>query len=224
MCRKDTTNEPPDPSNHRLIAPLLALFLVSRRMHREAYPVFYSQPTRLFPTHGRFFHTPRPLIARLPPRYRHVISTAELRLGPGWTQPPRGQHTRAELGLADCVALRRLRVLVEIDPGDGLFEGFRGPGAAEDTYQRFCVGLVAGVLAQVPALRTVELDAYPGVKREAPLVMAVQRTVEEFGRRVEWGPLRGWGTPGEETGVEQAMCALQVADTNMTTMTVVEAH
>ncbi|KAI7166098.1 hypothetical protein KC318_g21395, partial [Hortaea werneckii] len=51
-----------EPSNYRRILPRLALFLVSRRMHEEAYRVFYAQPLRLFPVHGRFFYTKKPLL------------------------------------------------------------------------------------------------------------------------------------------------------------------
>ena len=37
-----------------------------------------------------------------------------------------------------------------------------------------------GILAQVPSLETVEIDAYPGVKKDAPLVMALRRRIEEY--------------------------------------------
>ena len=179
-----------DPVNYRLLHPRLAIFLVSKQVHEEAYPVFYSQPIRLFPTHGRFFYK-QPLLARLSTRYRSAITTLELRLGPGWSAPPKSQNTDPPLGLEDCTSLRTLKVFVECDPSDNIFNGFRGTGATQDTYKNFCTNLVAGILAQVPSLETIELDAYPGVKKEAPLVMALRRKVEESDTQLVWGPLRG---------------------------------
>lgn len=79
-----------DPSNYRYIAPRLDMFLTCQRMHDEAYPVFYGGNTfELFPTHGRFFNDKKPLLARLPQRYRATISSLSLRLGPGWSAPPK---------------------------------------------------------------------------------------------------------------------------------------
>lgn len=207
-----------DPMNGRLVRPRLSLFLVCRRMHDEAYRVFYAQPVRLFPSpnHGRFFHTKRPLLARLPPHYRHVITTVELRLGPGWSAPPPCQQTmdNPALGLADCTHLRTLKIFVELDPSDSIFSGFRGKNATEETYKYFCLGLLQGILESVPSLETVEIDAYSGVKRDAPLVLALERMVRQDGRgrlALVWGPLRGWekaaDQPGE-IGPDRAMVGL----------------
>ncbi|KAI7159956.1 hypothetical protein KC349_g3815 [Hortaea werneckii] len=203
-----------EPSNYRRILPRLALFLVSRRMHEEAYRVFYAQPLRLFPVHGRFFYTKKPLLQRLPPPYRAAVNTIELRLGPGWTKPPRCQDTwREELGLQDCTNLRRVKIMVEIDTSDSIFLGFRGQNANEDTYKFFCLELLRGLLVRVPGLETVEIDAYPGVKKDSPLVMALRRLVqsERNSIRLTWGPLRGWEKDGDEAGeigLERAMAGL----------------
>ncbi|KAI6837940.1 hypothetical protein KC340_g835 [Hortaea werneckii] len=203
-----------EPSNYRRILPRLALFLVSRRMHEEAYRVFYAQPLRLFPVHGRFFYTKKPLLQRLPPPYRAAVNTIELRLGPGWTKPPRCQDTwREELGLQDCTNLRRVKIMVEIDTSDSIFLGFRGQNANEDTYKFFCLELLRGLLMRVPSLETVEIDAYPGVKKDSPLVMALRRLVqgERSSIRLTWGPLRGWEKDGDEAGeigLERAMAGL----------------
>ncbi|RMX84568.1 hypothetical protein D0869_04466 [Hortaea werneckii] len=203
-----------EPSNYRRILPRLALFLVSRRMHEEAYRVFYAQPLRLFPVHGRFFYTKKPLLQRLPPPYRAAVNTIELRLGPGWTKPPRCQDTwREELGLQDCTNLRRVKIMVEIDTSDSIFLGFRGQNANEDTYKFFCLELLRGLLVRVPSLETVEIDAYPGVKKDSPLVMALRRLVqsERSSIRLTWGPLRGWEKDGDEAGeigLERAMAGL----------------
>ncbi|RMY76247.1 hypothetical protein D0863_02086 [Hortaea werneckii] len=203
-----------EPSNYRRILPRLALFPVSRRMHEEAYRVFYAQPLRLFPVHGRFFYTKKPLLQRLPPPYRAAINTIELRLGPGWTKPPRCQDTwREELGLQDCSNLRKVKIMVEIDTSDSIFLGFRGQNATEDTYKFFCLELLRGLLVRVPSLETVEIDAYPGVKKDSPLVLALRRLVqsERSSIRLTWGPLRGWEKEGDEAGeigLERAMAGL----------------
>ncbi|KXL43098.1 hypothetical protein M433DRAFT_156219 [Acidomyces richmondensis BFW] len=204
--------------NCRLIRPRLSLFLVSHRMHEEAYPVFYAQPVRLFPSpnHGRFFHTKRPLLARLPPHYRRVINTIELRLGPGWSAPPQCQQTieNPALGLADCTHLRMLKIFVELDPSDSIFTGFRGKNATEETYKYFCLDLLQGILESVPSLETVEIDAYSGVKRDAPLVLALERMVRQDGRgrlTLVWGPLRGWENAAgqsSEMGQDRALAGL----------------
>ncbi|KAK1811713.1 hypothetical protein LTR12_013930 [Friedmanniomyces endolithicus] len=194
-----------DPTNHRLIHPRLALFLASHRLHAEAYRVFYAQPLRLFPTHGRFFHTKLPLLARLPSHYRAALTTLEIRLGPGWSAPPRSQKITPNLGLADCVGLRRVRVFVELDPSERFFDGFRGSGATEETYMWFCVGLLRGVFGEVPGLEVVEVDAFPAVKRDAPLVLGLRREIKRAGLRLVWGPLRGWGKEGEVEEVEEVI-------------------
>ena len=73
--------------NDRRIAPRLTCFRACRRMHDEAYPIFYGspqQPFRLFPIGGNVYKTKKPLLELLTPTYRAVINTIELRLGPGW--------------------------------------------------------------------------------------------------------------------------------------------
>ena len=142
-----------DPNNYYHIAPRLALFLASRRLHDESHRVFYAQPLRLFPFHGRFFHTKKPLLSRLPPRYRACLHALELRLGPGWSDPPKCQNTRSPtLGLEDCVNLRVLKIFVECDPSEEVFQGFRGKNATEETYKWFCVELLQGLFERVPSL------------------------------------------------------------------------
>ncbi|KAI6882827.1 hypothetical protein KC318_g15921 [Hortaea werneckii] len=193
-------------------------------MHEEAYRVFYAQPLRLFPVHGRFFYTKKPLLQRLPPPYRAAVNTIELRLGPGWTKPPRCQDTwREELGLQDCTNLRRVKIMVEIDTSDSIFLGFRGQNANEDTYKFFCLELLRGLLVRVPSLETVEIDAYPGVKKDSPLVMALRRLVqsERNSIRLTWGPLRGWEKDGDEAGeigLERAMAGLGLGSASASTV------
>lgn len=149
--------------------------------------MFYAQPIRLFPAPaGRFFNTKKPLLARLPVRYREVVNTVELRLGPGWSRPPRCQNVQPGLGLMDCTSLKTLKILVECDPSDSFFNGFRGSGSTEETYKWFCVDLLTGILEQVPGLEFVEIDAW--VKKEVPIIAALKSVVEEANKRLFWGP------------------------------------
>lgn len=76
--------------NFRRVHPvLMATFLTCRQMHAEASNVFYGYNTiSLFPASPRFFNTKLPLLARLPDRYRRLVTALEIRLGPGWSQPP----------------------------------------------------------------------------------------------------------------------------------------
>ncbi|KAK4627871.1 hypothetical protein CLAFUR0_03931 [Fulvia fulva] len=201
--------------NFRTILPLLALFLVSRRMHSEAYPVFYAQPIRLFPdARSRFYKTKKPLLQRLPTKYREAITTLELQLGPGWSRIPLNQNTRSQLGLMECKSLRTLKVFIELDPtNDMIFEGFRGDNATSDTYKWHCVQLLAGIMEQVPSLEVVEFDAYPSVAKNGPLVSALIRKVKEGGKKLVYGPLRRWDKDDNEPGLiglEAAMASMVI--------------
>ncbi|KAJ4299855.1 hypothetical protein N0V90_005101 [Kalmusia sp. IMI 367209] len=185
-----------DPSNTRTLLPALRLFYVNRRMHDEASHVFYSRNTfRVFATHGRFFHTKKPLLGRLPAHYVAHLTSLELRLGPGWTKPPKGWVVDARLGLAAAANVRLLKVFIECDPaGHPSFEGFRNEecGAAEQFYTTFSVGLLRGLFGVLGSLQRVEFDAYPGVSRSSPLVRALVEETRAGGKAIGWGPERGW--------------------------------
>lgn len=108
-----------------------------------------------------------------------------------------------------------MKLFVECDPSDNFFAGFRGKNATEDTYKKFSVSLLLGIIAQVPSLETVEIDAYPGVKKEAPLVMALRRKIEEHGKKLVWGPLRGWEKENDEPGLiglEKALAGIAISN------------
>ena len=199
-----------DPSNYISILPRLRCLLVSRQMHDEAYRVFYgSYPVRLFPIHGRFFNTKKPLLMRMGPRYRAAMTTLDLRLGPGWGAPPRCQHTDKSLGLAECVSVRVLKIFVEIDPSGAIFHGFRGKGKDEHSYKLFCVDILRGVIAQVPSLEVVEIDAYPSVNRDSPLVVALVREVERAGKKLVWSGDEQSGL-WSDSGLEAKMAGMRL--------------
>lgn len=192
-------------------------------MHEEAYRVFYAQPIRLFPAPaGRFFNTKKPLLARLPTRYREVVNTVELRLGPGWSRPPRCQNVQPTLGLMECKSLRHLKILVECDPSDSFFNGFRGSGATEETYKWFCVDLLAGILEQVPGLETVEIDAW--VKKDVPIVTALKSMVERANKRLTWGPFLKQREIEDELRLLSLGMSLSAMSLTKETPRLVEAH
>ena len=180
-----------DPTNYRTTAPLIRCFLVSKRMHDEATRVFYGSNTfRIFPIHGRFFHHKSPLLARLPSHYRCLITKLELRLGPGWTKPPRSWTMDGRLGLENVAKVRTLKIFVQCDPAsDPIFEGFR---VGQDFYTDFCVDLVRSFVSQVPSLREVEFDAWSPVKKSSPLMHSLLVEVKGLEKRISWGPERKW--------------------------------
>jgi hypothetical protein len=182
-----------DPANTRTLARPLRLFLVSHAVHAEASRLFYSRNTfRVFSVHGRFFHTKKQLLTRLPPTYRSYLTKLELRLGPGWTKPPKGWVVDARLGLADARKVHMLKIFVECDPASSeIFEGFRH-AAGEEFYTGFCLGLIRELFAQLSALSKVEFDAYPSVSRTSPLLQGLVAEAKAGEKKIVWGPERGW--------------------------------
>ena len=77
------------------------------------------------------------------------------------------------------------------------------------------MSLLIGIIAQVPSLETIEIDAFPGVKKDAPLVVTLRRVVEEAGKTLLWGPLRGWEKQQDEPGLiglEAALANLGISN------------
>ena len=187
-----------DPLNHRRLGPLMAVFLVNRQIYEESFRVFYSKNVfRLFSTNGKFFHAKHQLLSRLSPTYRSTITTLELRLGPGWSAPPKRWIVNNKLGLNDCKALRLLKVFVELDPsGHDIFKDFRLP---DDLYTRFCTGLLKKVLAKVPSIVEIQFDGYPSVRRSGSLMTALLAEANTAKKLITYGPEHGWS---EEAGSE----------------------
>ncbi|KAL6706933.1 hypothetical protein ACN47E_004883 [Coniothyrium glycines] len=180
-----------DPTNYRHVAPQLRMLLVSHRMHEEASRIFYGLNTfRVFPIHGRYINRKHPLLAWLPRRYRAHITSLELRLGPGFTKPPKCWVVDSRLGLAAAKKLHKLKIFVELDPASNeVFEGFR---VGQNFYTEYCVSLLRGLLAQLPTVSKVEFDAYPSVSKSSPLLKGLVDETKLNQKRITWGPERGW--------------------------------
>ncbi|RFU76147.1 hypothetical protein TARUN_6089 [Trichoderma arundinaceum] len=192
------------PDNYKRIHKKLGLMRVCRLLREEATHYYYSTRTfRIFPTYpGKYFKSKRPLLARLKPRQRECLTSLELRLGPGWNAPPKGWAVNDALGLQDCINVHKLRVLVECDPSDGIFKGFR---RSEGFYEGFSRKLLGDVLEAMPAVNVVEFDAWSSVKKSGAMMTGLLKVVAEYdGTLVRWGPERGWTDEDEEEEVSTA--------------------
>lgn len=188
-----------DPDNFKTIHRQFPLFLVSRQMHEEASHYFYSTRTiRIFPTHpGRFFKTKRPLLVRLPGRYRGYLTSLQLRLGPGFSSPPRGWVVNDALGLEDVTSVRVLKVFVEVDTSNPIFKGFRN--AIDGFYEKFSSKLLDEILIFVPSIFEVQFDAYPSVEREGEMMTGLIGIARRHKKLISWGPERGWGEDNDNS-------------------------
>ncbi|KAH8680048.1 hypothetical protein BGZ60DRAFT_369134 [Tricladium varicosporioides] len=195
-----------DPYTFRLLQRLksLSLFRVSRQIHRESSHHFFSTHTfRLFPTFpGRYFKTKRPLLARLPARYRASITSLQLRLGPGWNNPPPGWVVNNALGLGGCTTARVLKVFVECDPSDDFYKGWR---SGEGDYEVFCSSLLENVLAEIPTITVVELDGYAAVKRSGDMMAGLTKVIKKFDKVIGWGSESGWDKEEEQVAFLDAV-------------------
>ncbi|RDW82732.1 hypothetical protein BP6252_03844 [Coleophoma cylindrospora] len=180
-----------DPEIFHLLRQRLALFFVSKQIHDEVLHYFYATRTfRVFPIYpGRYFKTKKPLLARLAPSYRASITSLQLRLGPGWNNPPKGWVVNDALGLKDCKSVRVLNIFVECDPSDAIFKGFR---QGDGFYETFSCGLLEGILKEVPSIEAVEFDAWTSVKKDGDMMIGLLETVVMNNKIVKWGPERGW--------------------------------
>ncbi|KAH7313700.1 hypothetical protein B0I35DRAFT_277558 [Stachybotrys elegans] len=177
--------------NYKRYHKRLGIVRVCKQLHAEVTHYFYSTRSfRIFPTtHGRYFKTKKPLLARLRPNQLECIHTLELRLGPGFNNPPRGWVVNDALGLKQCINVHRLRIMVECDPSDGIFRGFR---RSEGFYENFSCDLLVKVLEELPALKVIEFDAWPSVKKRGAMMKGLLEVVRPTKLLIEWGPERGW--------------------------------
>ena len=180
-----------DPLNYRRIARRLDVFLTCRRMHEEACPVFYGGHTfRIFPTHDRFFgNRILPLLARLSSRSRAALLSLELRLGPGWSNPPKSWRINDRLGLEEMIAVRSVKVFVQCDPSHDVFKGFR---VGKDFFTDFSGDILGDIIDRLPVLEEIEFDGWSSVSKEAPLMTRLLNEARRNRKRIAWGPERGW--------------------------------
>jgi len=192
-----------DPSTFKLLHRLqiFAVFGVSRQLHREATHHYFSTHTfRIFPTYpGKYFKTSRPLLTRLPAHYRASMTSVELRLGPGWSNPPQGWVVNDALGLSDCTSVRVLKVFVECDPSDAIFKGFR---KCDGFYEGFSANLLHETLKRIPSIKVVEFDAYSSVKRTGDMISRLGEVVAQHDKIVAWGPERGWDQESDQVWLD----------------------
>ena len=179
------------PGNGWRIAPRLELFRVSRKVHDEAYTVFYGcQTFGLFSTHGRFFGDKiQPLISRLPPQYRAAITSLELRLGPGWNKPPKSWTVNQRLGLEDAVSVRTLKIFVECDPSHDSFRGFR---MLEPSFTDFAGSLLQDLITAMPSVEVIHLDGYSFIQKNGPLIRKLLQVAKAEEKRIVWGSGANW--------------------------------
>lgn len=176
-----------DPLNNFDAPERLSIFLTSRRMHEEAYHVFYGGHTfRIFPTHWRFFgHKVQSLLSRLSPRYRKALISLELRLGPGWSNPPKSWRVTNRLALEDMAGVRKLKVFTECDPSHDIFKGFR---FARDFFTNFAGDILEEIMRRLPSLGEVQFDGYPSVSLDGPLMTRLTDEVKRGEKIIMWGP------------------------------------
>ena len=172
-----------DPQNYRAGSQRLNVFLTSRRMHEDAYRVFYGGHTfRIFPTHGRFFGAKTlPMIARIPTRYREALVSLELRLGIGWTAPPKSWTVHDPLGLEQMIRVRVLTIFVQCDPSLDVFSGFR---VSRNFYSEFSQQLLEDILRRLPAVSMVVIDTWPSVPNDGHLMKTLLRVITRAGLTV----------------------------------------
>ena len=175
-----------DHHQHSRIASRLECFLVSKRFHSEAYAIFYGVNTfRLFPTHGQASsRRAYPVISKFPPHYRGALASLELRLGPFWNEPPKCWKVNDALGLEDAISLRTLKVFVQCDPSDPIFNGFR---TSKRFYTDFAGDLLAHIIDRLPALDSIHFDGWPSVSCEAPLMARLLDEARKGGKTVALG-------------------------------------
>ncbi|KAF7715032.1 Uncharacterized protein PECH_006018 [Penicillium ucsense] len=175
---------------HKAFSPTaqrINLFLSCRRIHDEAsYYFFSTQVFRLFPVQD---FAQMPTVRQLPRSHRGSVTTIELILGNSWTAPPKSYTVNQGLGLHDMVLTRTLKVWIECDPSQPIFEGFR---ISKDFYTNFAGNLLRQILERLPNLVQVEFDAYPSVHKNGGLMTRLLEETRQFGKKALWGPERGW--------------------------------
>ena len=162
-------------------------FLVSKQYGNEATHVFYGSNTfRVLPTHPKAVaRRSKPVLRRLPRRYKALITHAQLHFGPHWGKPPKCWSVDKALGLEHLTALRKLNIYVQADPSHDMYEGFR---ISRDFYTVLASSLQTEILARLPAVTEVRLDNDPSVSRDGSLVTELCEVAGALVKKVTWGP------------------------------------
>lgn len=190
-----------EPGNYFSIHKKLSILRVCRQIYHEASHAFYSTKTfRIFPTDGRYSRTKKGLLVRIKPQSRAHMTSLELRLGPGFSQPYRSWVVNPLLGLSDCINVRRLCVYIEIDPSDNIFNGWR---VNNGFYECFCQKLLDDVLKGLPNAEKVEFDARQCVRKGCDMLQGLLEVARTNERQICWGPRRGWTDDDEEEDLAQ---------------------
>ena len=86
------------------------------------------------------------------------------------------------------IAVRFLKVFVEVDPSHDIFRGFR---VGKEFYTQFSTELLEQIIERLPALERVELNGWPSVMREGPLMRRLVDVARASGKTaVELGAQR----------------------------------
>lgn len=91
--------------------------------------------------------------------------------------------TLGQLSQVSC-----LKVFVEVDPSHPVFERFR---KSPSFYTDFAGNLLKDVLVALPQAKFVQVDGYPSVQMDGPLVSRLVIEIKAQGRILKWGE-EGW--------------------------------
>jgi len=106
------------------------------------------------------------------------------------------------LGLKDCTNVRVLKVFVEVDTSDAMYDGHR---RYEGFYERFSADLLEAVLKEVPSIKVVEFDAWDVIKRNGPMISGLGEVVAGYEKVVGWGPERGWDKESDQVWLDAVL-------------------
>jgi hypothetical protein len=106
------------------------------------------------------------------------------------SQVPKCWHTSSSLGLTDCVSLRTVKVIVQVDPTDAFFKGHHGKGNDQYTYVNLSAAWLRDILDQAPGVRNVEIDAWDSVALDSPMINTLATVVLSADKKLTWGPER----------------------------------
>lgn len=112
------------------------------------------------------------------------MTSLEIRLGTGWSKPPKTWTVNKKLGLKDCVHVKKLEVFVECDPSHQIFSGFR---VSRDFFTEFAGNLIERIVDSLPSLEEVTFNRHgPSVRRDSELMTRLQEAVLKGQKRIGW--------------------------------------